>query len=52
VDGLGDRKQSLRVIGELCGGLDYAAVAQRIRRTKSTYNPISARRLIAAILNV
>jgi chromosomal replication initiation ATPase DnaA len=44
--------KSLREIGELCGGLDYAAVAQRIRRTKSTYNPISARRLIAAILNV
>jgi hypothetical protein len=41
VDGLGDREQSLREIGELFGGLDYAAVAQRIRRTKSTYNPIA-----------
>jgi hypothetical protein len=42
----------LREIGELFGGLDYAAIAQRIRRTKSTYNPIAARRLITAILNV
>jgi hypothetical protein len=33
--------KSLREIGELFGGLDYAAVAQRIRRTKSTYNPIA-----------
>jgi hypothetical protein len=30
--------KSLREIGELFGGLDYAAVAQRIRRTKSNYN--------------
>jgi len=44
--------KSLREIGELFGGLDYAAVAQRIRRTKSTYNPIAARRLITALLNV
>jgi len=43
--------KSLREIGELFGGLDYAAVAQRIRRTKSTYNPIAARRLITAMLN-
>jgi hypothetical protein len=42
----------LSEIGELFGGLDYAAVAQRIRRTKSTYNPIAARRLIATMLNV
>jgi hypothetical protein len=34
------------------GGLDYAAVAQRIRRTKSTYNPIAARRLITTMLSV
>jgi hypothetical protein len=45
-------RKSLREIGELFGGLDYAAVAQRIRRTKSTYSPIAARRLIAAMLNV
>ena len=44
--------KSLREIGELFGGVDYAAVAQRIRRTKSTYNPIAARRLITALLNV
>jgi hypothetical protein len=42
----------LSEIGELFGGLDYAAVAQRIRRTKSTYNPIAARRLITTMLNV
>jgi putative transposase len=44
--------KSLREIGELFGGLDYAAVAQRIRRTKSSHNAISARRLIATMLNV
>ena len=38
-----DLCKSVREIGELFGGLDYAAVAQRIRRTKSTYNPIAAR---------
>jgi hypothetical protein len=45
-------RKSLRVMGELVGGLDHAAVAQRIRRTKSTYNPIAAWRLITAMLNV
>jgi hypothetical protein len=44
--------KSLRQIGELFGGLDYAAVAQRIRRTKSTYNPIAAQRLIITMLNL
>jgi hypothetical protein len=44
--------KSLREIGELFSGFDYAAVAQRIRRTKSTYNSIAARRLITAMLNV
>jgi hypothetical protein len=44
--------KSLREIGELFGRLDYAAVAQRIRRTEVTYNPIAVRRLIFAILNV
>jgi hypothetical protein len=38
-------------IGELFGGLDYAAVAQRIRRTKSSHNAIGARRLIGTMLN-
>jgi hypothetical protein len=47
-----DLCKSLREIGELFGGLDYAEVAQRIRRTKSTYNPIAARRLITTMLNV
>jgi hypothetical protein len=42
--------KSLREIGELFGGLDDAAVAQRIRRTKSAYNPIAAPRLITAML--
>ena len=44
--------KSLREIGELFGGLDYAAVAQRIRRTKAIYNPIAARRLITTMLHV
>ena len=44
--------KSLRQIGELFSGFDYAPVAQRIRRTKSTYNSIAARRLITAMLNV
>jgi putative transposase len=44
--------KSLREIGELFGGLDYAAVAQRIRRTKSSHNAVAARRLIATMLNV
>jgi hypothetical protein len=44
--------KSLREIGELFGGLDDAAVAQRIRRTKSAYNPIAAPRLTIAMLNV
>jgi hypothetical protein len=38
--------KSLREIGELFDGLDYAAAAQRIRRTKSNYNSIAARLLI------
>jgi hypothetical protein len=44
--------KSLREIGELFGRLDYAAVAQRIRRTKAAYNPNSARRLISTMSNV
>jgi hypothetical protein len=52
VDGLGKWQQIAARIGELFGGLDHAAVAQRIRRTKSTYNPIAARRLITTTLNV
>jgi hypothetical protein len=41
----------LSEIGKLFGGLDYAVVAQRIPRTKSTYDSIAARRLITTMLN-
>lgn len=44
--------KSLREIGELFGGLDYAAVAQRIRRTRSSHDAIAARKLIATMLDV
>ena len=44
--------KSLREIGELFGGLDYAAVAQRIRRTRSNHNAVAARKLIRTMLNV
>jgi hypothetical protein len=44
--------KSLREIGELFGGVDYAAVAQRIRRTRSSHDPAAARKLIGAMLNV
>ncbi len=40
--------KSLREIGELFGGLDYAAVAQRIRRTRSSHDSSAARKLKAA----
>src|SRR6266536_2103856 len=44
--------KSLREIGELFGGLDYAAVSQRIRRTRSTHDMAAARKLIGTMLNV
>jgi putative transposase len=44
--------KSLREIGELFGGLDYAAVAQRIRRARSSCDEATARKLISRILNV
>jgi REP-associated tyrosine transposase len=44
--------KSLREIGELFGGMDYAAVAQRIRRTRSGHDAIAARKLINKMLNV
>jgi REP element-mobilizing transposase RayT len=44
--------KSLREIGELFGGLDYAAVAQRIRRTRSSHDSMAARKLKATMLNV
>jgi putative transposase len=44
--------KSLREIGELFGGIDYAAVAQRIRRTRLAHSPAATRRLLAEMSNV
>jgi putative transposase len=44
--------KSLREIGELFGGLDYAAVAQRIRRTRLGHPPDAARKFLSAMSNV
>jgi chromosomal replication initiation ATPase DnaA len=44
--------KSLREIGELFGGLDYAAVAQRIRRTRLAYDTRIQRKLLEEMLNV
>jgi hypothetical protein len=44
--------KSLREIGELFGGLDYAAVAQRIRRTRVAHDARSRRKLLGEMLNV
>ena len=44
--------KSLREIGELFGGLDYAAVAQRIRRTRSAHSARARSNLINEMLNV
>jgi len=44
--------KSLREIGELFGGLDYAAVAQRIRRTRLAYDAVTTRKLLAEMSNV
>ena len=41
----------LREIGELFGGMDYAAVAQRIRRVKQA-NPARLRKLLKQMSNV
>ena len=43
---------SLREIGEFFGGLDYAAVAQRIRRTRLTHKPLAKEKLLKEMLNV
>ncbi len=43
---------SLREIGELFGGLDYAAVAQRIRRVRTAHSASSRRKLLNGMLNV
>ena len=44
--------KSLREIGELFGGLDYAAIAQRIRRTRSAHSQPARSNLITEMLNV
>ena len=44
--------KSLREIGELFGGLDYVAVAQRIRRTRLTHDENAKRKLLREMLNV
>lgn len=44
--------KSLREIGELFGGLDYAAVAQRIRRTRLAHDAAAVRKLLAEMSNV
>ena len=44
--------KSLREIGELFGGIDYAAVAQRIRRTRSAHHARARSNLITEMLNV
>ena len=44
--------KSLREIGELFGGLDYAAVAQRIRRTRLAHDGATVRKLLAEMSNV
>lgn len=43
---------TLRQIGELFGGIDYAAVAQRIRRERNKYSEKEARALIVEMSNV
>src|SRR5262249_2153016 len=44
--------KSLREIGEMFGGLDYAAVAQRIRRARLGQDKKSAHKLLDQILNI
>jgi chromosomal replication initiation ATPase DnaA len=44
--------KSLREIGEMFGGLDYAAVVQRIRRVKLAHDVPSRRKLILEMSNV
>ena len=43
---------SLREIGEIFGGMDYAAVAQRIRRTRMSHDPKRAKALLKQMSNV
>ena len=46
----GRYKSFLREIGELFSGLDYAAVAQRIRRARSAHDAQTKRKLLKEIL--
>ena len=48
----GRYKSFLREIGELFSGLDYAAVAERIRRARSAHDAQTNRKLLKEILNV
>ena len=45
-------RRSLREIGELFGGLDYTAVAQRIRRNRLAHNARTRRKLLKEMLNI
>ena len=47
-----EASQTLRQIGEMFTGMDYAAVAQRIRRARLGHNAKSAAMLRREILNV
>ena len=44
--------KSLREVGELFAGLDYAAVAQRIRRARLRHDDAAIRKLLQDMLNV
>ena len=44
--------KSLGEIGKMFGGLDYAAVTQRIRRIRSIYDTKATKQLFAEMLNV
>ena len=45
-------RRSLREIGELFGGLDYAAVAQRICPARLAHDPRTRRKLLKEMLNI
>ena len=43
--------QTLRQIGEMFGGMDYAAVAQRVRRARISHTPKTVETRRRQILN-
>jgi hypothetical protein len=45
-------EKSLREIGEMFGGLDYAAVGQRVRRIRAAHNTKQTGRLLEEMLHV